>query len=471
MKKNLLICVLALFTGASMYSQTTFNLAETITLPAVGGNAPYNIANGTIDNDIYPDIVFGTDLGNSVYWLKNDGDGTFTLQSTAISSTLNSVGGVAIADLNNDTFKDVIATSYTDGKLVWFANDGAGNFGTEQVISSSLSGAGQIYVRMIDAGVTPDVAVASYNGNEVVWFSNNGSGVFGSKNTIDNTIVNPGAFAMNDIDGDGDIDAVIGNSVAFGTPNDSRIEVFYNDGTGSFTADTNVVANDTKDYIFSIMIADVDNDTNLDILATDLVGSASWFKRTEVVPNTTATYSETLLTTSITNPACLALEDLDNDTLKDLVLSSGTSGAGNDIVWYKNNDAGNFDSELVIDATQSQAYTFTFADFDDDGDLDIASVAYNDDTINIFNNQKIVLSANSYSLENFSIYPNPTQNKLHFKSPNTDAFSVSVYNILGKRVLERSLNIDDSLDVSQLASGIYILKFEDYDTTFKFIKQ
>ena len=49
-------------------------------------------------------------------------------------------------------------------------------------------------------------------------------------------------------DGDGDIDAVISNAISFtqGTI-DSRIETFYNDGTGVFTADTNPVANNTKE--------------------------------------------------------------------------------------------------------------------------------------------------------------------------------------------------------------------------------
>ena len=113
-----------------------------------------------------------------MYWLKNDGTGVFTLQSTEISSTLNSAGGIAIADLNNDGFNDVVTTSYNDNKIVWFANDGLGNFVTEQLISSSLTGPSQVYVRQIDGNSTPDVTVSSYPGNEVVWFSNDGSQCF-----------------------------------------------------------------------------------------------------------------------------------------------------------------------------------------------------------------------------------------------------------------------------------------------------
>lgn len=469
--KEAFIILLTFFISVSLHSQTTFNKTQSIALPTGGGDAPYNIASGLIDNDAFADIVVSTTLGNSVYWLKNDGTGVFTVQSTAISSTLNSAGGVAIADLNGDGFNDVVTTSYNDNKLVWFANDGLGNFGSEQIISSTVIGPSQVYVRTIDNNATLDVTVSSYTGNEVVWFSNDGSGNFGTKNIIDNSIVSPGAYAVKDIDFDGDFDAVIGNSIAYGVPNDCRIEVFYNDGNGVFTADTNPVSVNTKDYIFSIMAEDVDADNSLDILVTDLNGSPSWFKRTQISPGT-ATYTETVLSTSIVNPACLDLRDLDNDTLDDFVLSSATSGAGNDIVWFKNNGAGGFNSEVVIDATQSQAYTFTFADFENDGDLDIASVAYNDDDVNIFKNQKIVLSVEDNKTNPFKIYPNPASTKLYLSVTSSENYEISVYNLLGKKIMmSNDFSNISPLDVSKLQSGIYILKFKEFKQTYKFIKQ
>ncbi|MEZ4792310.1 MAG: T9SS type A sorting domain-containing protein [Gelidibacter sp.] len=274
---------------------------------------------------------------------------------------------------------------------------------------------------------------------------------------------------MDDIDGDGDIDSVIANAVGYGTPNDCRVEVFYNDGTGIFTADTNYVSENTKDYIFSVMAEDIDGDNSRDILVTDLLGSPSYFKRTEVSPGI-ATYAETPLTTSIVNPACLDLRDLDNDGLPDFVLSSATSGNGNDIVWYKNNGTGGFDPEVVIDATQRQAYTFTFADFDNDGDLDIASIAYADDKVNVFSNQFITLGVEENTIENVSIYPNPAKEFLGFKG-YTGSFSITILDAFGKKVATKTLNENEPMDVSNLSSGIYLIKFENSNNTFKFIKE
>jgi hypothetical protein len=468
MCKVLYCCALLFFVNTYVFPQTTFNKTQSIALPQPGGQAPYNIASGLIDEDAFYDIVVSTTIGGTVYWLKNDGTGDFELQNTTIG-LLNNAGGVAIADINSDGFNDVVSTSSDDGTLVWFANDGLGNFGVEHIISSNINGPGQVYIRNIDNDMTLDVAVAAYFGNEVIWFSNDGLGNFGSKHIIDNTIINPGAFAMRDIDFDGDIDSVIANAIAFGVPNDCRIEVFYNDGNGNFTIDTNSVSLNSKDYVFSVMAEDVDNDSSLDILVTDITGNASWFKRTQITPGT-ATYAETIVNTSIVNPACLDLRDLDNDNLKDFVLTSASSGTGNDIVWFKSDGIGGFGSENIIDATQNQAYTITFADFENDGDLDMSTVAYNDDTVNMFKNQQIVLSVAEIENSNITIFPNPSDNKLYFKGITTNT-EISVSDLLGKTLKIKQLQLNETLDISGFESGTYILKFIDTNKTFKFIKK
>ncbi|MFD2917832.1 T9SS type A sorting domain-containing protein [Psychroserpens luteus] len=468
MRNFLFYTLLIVFGNFNLFAQTTFNKTQSIELPLPGGDAPYNIASGLIDDDAFHDIVVSTTIGGTVYWLKNDGTGNFDLQSTPIG-LLNSAGGVAIADLNGNGFNDVVSTSSTDGTLVWFANDGLGNFGTEQIISSTINGPGQVYVRTIDNNATLDVAVAAYNGNEVIWFANDGLGNFGTKNIIDNTIISPGAFAMKDIDFDGDIDSVIANAIAFGVPNDCRIEVFYNDGNGNFTPDANVVSLNSKDYIFSVMAEDVDNDSSLDILVTDITGNASWFKRTEITPGT-ATYVESVISTSIANPACLDLRDLDNDNINDFVLTSASSGSGNDIVWFKSDGTGGFGPEQIIDATQSQAYTITFADFENDGDLDISTIAYNDDKVNMFKNEKIVLSVSQIEDFNITMFPNPTNNKLYFNGLTTST-EISIIDSLGKTLKTQQLQLNEAFDVSEFVSGIYFLKFNNTNSVFKFIKK
>jgi hypothetical protein len=467
MTKTLLTCLTLAGCIIGGNAQTTFTLAQTKAL--TGSDNPYAIATDLIDNDAFADILYASSGNGTFSWLKNDGTGQFA-DPVVIGSGYYFPNAVAIADINADGYNDVVLCDYA--KVVWFPNDQAGGFGAEQPVAT-VNGAAFILVRKIDAGTTLDIAVSSYLGNKVVWFSNNGSAPYfdGTEHIIDNTIASPVAFDMADIDGNGSIDAVISNSIG-NTPGsvDSRIDVFYNDGASNFTKDTNPVADNTKEYMSYVVLADVDNDTDIDILSSDLYGNVSWYNRTEVSPGT-ATYSENVFTTSIANPAAIAFKDLDNDGLKDVVLSSGTSGAGNDIVWYKNNDAGSFNSEAVIDATQSQAFVMDFEDFDNDGDLDITSAAYNNDTVKIFDNDKIQLSLDDFNTNKLKFYPNPATGKLNFEGTTPENFKITVFDMLEKKAMETTINVGTSLDISKLQAGIYILKFNDFNKTFKFVKE
>ena len=79
------------------------------------------------------------------------------------------------------------------------------------------------------------------------------------------------------------------------------------------------------------------------------------------------------------------------------------------------------------------------------------------------------LSTKDINEELYSIYPNPTNDKL-FIQGLLNTSKVSIYNVLGKLVLSQT--ITKEIDVKQLSKGIYILKIIDgqKETTRKFIK-
>src|SRR5690606_32499701 len=375
MKKTLLTPILLVFIIFSGNAQTTFGPKQTIN--ANTGNDPYAIATGLIDGDAYADIITGTTLTNQLVWYKNNADGTFTAQ-TNIANSIDYVGFINLVDLNNDGFLDVLVTAYTSNSLTWYANDGAGNFGTEQLIGT-LTGASGLATGDIDGDGTIDVVATSFEGDSVMWFANNGMGSFGSVNILDNTLTAPATVNLQDIDNDGDLDAVV--PTALGSGNVDVIHIFRNDlipgGTASFIKDATPVATG-KNYFVNAIFKDVDGDNDYDVLATELNTSAGtghlyWYE------NTGTGFTENEIATSVGNPSTVLFEDLDGDGLNDIVLSSGSPGSGNDIVWFKNNGGGLFGSEVVIDATQSNTYVMSIADFDNDTDLDIASLAYNQD--------------------------------------------------------------------------------------------
>jgi len=201
MKRITSLTILLLLTINIVVAQTTFNKTQTITLPTAGGDAPYPVITEDIDNDGYVDLVIGTDLGNAIFWYKNDGTGNFSIQPT-VTTTLGRVSDIILADINGDTTIDIIATSFGDNKLVYYPNSIAtpGTFGAEQVIASSLLGAGDVDLVNLNGDAFPDLVVSAFTDNKVVWYANDGSGNFGTENLINNTITEPGSIDMLDID-------------------------------------------------------------------------------------------------------------------------------------------------------------------------------------------------------------------------------------------------------------------------------
>lgn len=75
------------------------------------------------------------------------------------------------------------------------------------------------------------------------------------------------------------------------------------------------------------------------------------------------------------------------------------------------------------------------------------------------------LSVDEFSQNDISVYPNPVIDRLNIKSiaPVT---SISIYNILGKKVKEfQSDNPIKEIDMSSLSKGVYLLKIDSSDRT------
>lgn len=69
------------------------------------------------------------------------------------------------------------------------------------------------------------------------------------------------------------------------------------------------------------------------------------------------------------------------------------------------------------------------------------------------------LGNTSFDMAKFSIYPNPTRGVyVNINTPSSDDFNVEVYDILGKAVISQDMNSDESLNISALDAGVYLVK-------------
>ncbi|WP_178986775.1 T9SS type A sorting domain-containing protein [Winogradskyella helgolandensis] len=78
------------------------------------------------------------------------------------------------------------------------------------------------------------------------------------------------------------------------------------------------------------------------------------------------------------------------------------------------------------------------------------------------------------SLNSISLYPNPVKDKLMISMKNSEAFQITISNVLGKQVFAKpNVTINEPIELSHLQSGLYILKAISNNgstETIKFIK-
>ena len=472
MKKTLLFYLISICSSLILNSQTTFAALQNI--DSNTGDDPYEIASGDLDDDGFVDLVIatyfyngGTPAQDYIKWYKNDGNGNFTLQST-VSSSIRWVDGLFIANIDGQNGNDIVATSTNQNKLVYFPSDGLGGFGSEVTVGGTINGPGQVFVADINNDGNMDLATVAYDDDEAIWFAGDGSGNFGAKQIIASGTTNgPFEIGFADIDNDTDMDALVGYF------NNGSIEIYYNQYIESGTMTVSwikdaVTVDSGNPYLQVALFADVNNDGVKDVVKLDnSSGEVEWFDKIKNGTSTPHTISDN---TIIKRPGTVFVTDLDNDTYNDVIVTDGGS-IDDAVIWFKGaNNASPSSTPSLVGDNNYQIFAVTVDDFDYDGDNDIAFVGFFSNTLDWYENELISLGTNDESKNKISIYPNPTKNQLYFKG-FSESFDVSVYDILGKNVLNKNLDLNASLDVSKLQNGIYIIKFKDYNSTFKFVKQ
>jgi len=153
-------------------------------------------------NCLYPADLDGdgdVDVLTESGWFANDGWGHFVKKEGAS-------GGEYAADLDADGDLDVLSASFLDDKIAWYANDGTGLFGPQQVITTEADGASCVYAADLDGDGDLDVLSASFGDDKIAWHANDGTGLFGPQQVITTEADGAQCAYAADLDGDGDLD-------------------------------------------------------------------------------------------------------------------------------------------------------------------------------------------------------------------------------------------------------------------------
>ena len=209
-----------------------------------------------IESDGDVDVVGVSYNNNEVALWINDGTESFTKEYS--SDTFYGACRVFAVDLNLDGEEvDFIASAHTGDQIAWWRND-YGNFYKEEV-DYSFNGAKGVYARDVDCDHDIDILGAAYDADEIAWYKNNGNQV-NQKETIDNNVSGAwGVFSEDMVDGDG-IEEVLGTAWKSGD-----LYMWTQDGEGNWERE---VITDDFGGASSVSASDIDDDGDMDILAT-----------------------------------------------------------------------------------------------------------------------------------------------------------------------------------------------------------
>ncbi len=350
----------------------------------------YSTQIGDLDGDGDNDIVASGMDSDNIIWYENDGNGNFGT-ANVITDTFNGASYSAIADIDGDGDNDILASAWYDG-VIFLKNNGTGSF-TEQVISDTLSGGWHIYAKDIDGDNVLDVVVTARNEGKVYWFkttvdSGTGTVTFGAPNTIVDSMNWVGGMYIDDIDGDGDNDIAVAD-LGYGNA-ETDLWWYANDGSGNFTEKQKNMFSPASvyDQIENVWIGDIDNDGDKDIvfgLCSDGNGyEIAWVENSDGfgtftgAQNIKSGASENSLTSMI-------VADFDTDNDYDIIFSYSAGATYDKISFLENEDNATSFSFQVIESLTGDESPWVdglgYGDLDGDNDLDISFTEYRNDYV------------------------------------------------------------------------------------------
>lgn len=230
----------------------------------------------------------------------------------------------------------------------------------------NLNGAGNICIEDINGDDTLDVVATGFYANQLVWYE----GPNWTPRIIDTNLIYAYGLDIADMDNDGDLDAVATEWGGVG-----KIRWYENTGTGWFKE---TIHQQNGGYAL-VDIADIDSDGDLDVIATGIFSNmVAWYEA--------PTWDEHLIDSGIDAPYGIFCADMDADSDLDAVV-----GIENEllVVWYENDGAGSTWSRHIIDDHQAGGGPVYVADIDDDLDPDVVMMAYFADSVFWYQNNEL----------------------------------------------------------------------------------
>jgi VCBS repeat protein len=353
-----------------------FELAEAQPLGFVAG--PRSLRAADFDRDGIVDFAWANSNSDELAVVLRRGPGRFAevpdilLRDPLVQAP--SVQAIATGDLDRDGKLDVaVANGSTPNVSIFYQLSPR-----EFVAAPPLAIASPplaVAIGDLDGDGFPDVAVAESGRDRVDLFFQTGPRTFATTPQVIETGAgsSPRGVALGDLDGDGLLDVVVAESLG------RNVSIYFQGpdtraGMADFTADRTQRLDWPPDK--SLAIADLDDDGLQDLVVPSLTMHAVGVFRQGADPSHPLYLAYTSPPGSCSSPSSAVLADVDHDGRIDIVIGSTQGGIG-EICILRNETASpstlSFNLRGSVPRLNSECRSVAVADVDADGDADVVS--------------------------------------------------------------------------------------------------
>ena len=425
---------------------------------SIAADSAASVFAADVDSDGDLDVLSASGLDDKIAWYENDGTpavGVWTAHT--ISTAANGATSVFASDVDGDGDADVLSASYIDGKIAWYENDGTPASGswTEHTITTANEGALSVVGADVDGDGDTDVLNASFDGYKIGWYENDGTPAVGAwtEHLMSPPAIGAWSVFAADVDRDGDTDILsaavslgvvawyeqqnvgdpldpdsdddgmldgfevahgfdpldpdqdsddrvdgqddfdsdgLGNAAEAAAGTDPNVADTDGDGlldgqeTGTGVFDGPLVISSSADGAWSVHPADMDGDGDTDALSASQDDNTIAWHENDGSPLQGA-WPEHVISISADGPQSVVAADVDGDGDTDVLSASWYDDT---IAWYENDGTPAVDAwtERAISTSAYLAESVFAADVDGDGDMDVLSASAGDDKIAWYEN-------------------------------------------------------------------------------------
>ena len=440
------------------------------------GSGPAMVVPIDVNNTGYPGLVcsdFGFAFG-ATFGLGNGGGFTLSvftndgLGNLSFSATLpagEDPVGVAVADVNGDGYADIICANAGNASLSVFTNNRAGGFVLQNAWGA---GEGAVYVAAADVNGDGhvDLISANYQDATISILTNKGDGTFKTSATLSTGAnTSPSCIAAADFNGDGSVDLVC----ALGT---STLLAFTNNGHGVFKESAQItIAGGPAGWVVG---ADVDGNGTVDLIVdgggTNFVvltndGAGDFSLKSTAVPYFPTPYY---------GVGSFVAADINGDGKVDLVCPINGNYAVTYMEVLTNDGAGNFSSNTVAEVgtpdppdISNYPNFVTAADFNGDGNMDIAVSCYGSALLTQFTQTGVPpkVKVNITSPANDAVIPAGENFQLDATAVSSSNIEVVIY-YFDSTIFAASTNAPFGITIEpyEFPEGTHALQAEAFDS-------